>query len=78
MSFLIFAGLVSFVSGIMLMLNPKAFVAVARWSNKTAANIDTIVLKYRILIGICLISISAYLWFIACHIKAVPLLGRLS
>jgi len=78
MSFLIFAGLVSFISGIMLILFPKALVAVAKWSNKTAANIDMITLKYRVGIGICFILTSACLWFIAYYMKVIPLLRRLS
>jgi len=78
MNFLIFAGFVSLISGIMLILYPKAFMAVARWSNKTAANIDMTILKYRIVIGICLILISAYLWFVTYYMKAIPLLEKMS
>lgn len=77
MSFLIFAGCVAFITGVMLILFPKALTAIGRWLNKTAGDIDRATLRYRTGIGISLILTAACLWFIAYYMKVIPLLRRL-
>ncbi len=74
MTFLIIAGFVALVAGIMFILFPKAFSSITDWANKFAADIDDMALRYRIGIGISLILCAAFLWFSAYYMYAMPIL----
>lgn len=78
MGFLIFAGFISFISGIILILFPGVLGNIARWTNKIAVDIDNLTLKYRLGIGISFILTAACLWFIAYYLKVMPILTRLN
>ena len=78
MTFLIFAGCVALIFGIMLILFPKGLVKITEWANKAAGSIAEKALKYRIGLGICLIMSAACLWFVAYYMKVIPILKAMN
>ena len=78
MTFLVFAGIVAFLSGIMFILFPKVLIGITDWANRLAINIDKKAIKYRLGLGICLILSGAFLWFIAYCMKVIPVLRSMN
>ncbi|NQT90780.1 MAG: hypothetical protein HQ558_05955 [Candidatus Omnitrophica bacterium] len=78
MSFLIFAGCLAFLTGIMLILFPGALRGVSVLTNKVLQDIDKSAFELRLGLGISLILTAACLWFIAYYMKVIPLLRTLS
>ena len=74
MQFLMFAGCIAFLFGIMFILFPKALVNITDWANTVATNIDEKALRYRMGIGICFLLSAAFFWFIAYYMKVIPIL----
>ena len=73
MLFLIFAGCIALLFGIMFILFPKGLVEMTKWANMVALNIDEKALKYRIGLGICFLLLGAFFWFIAYYMKVIPI-----
>lgn len=72
MSFLIFAGIVSFITGIMLILFPNALTNITTWANRLAADVDKRALKYRIGLGLSFLLTGMCLWFVAYYMWVMP------
>jgi len=77
MTFLIIAGAIAFVIGIIFILFPTLLSNAASVTNKIVANVDALTLKYRLGIGISLMLTGACLWFIAYYMNVIPILRNL-
>jgi len=77
MSFLIFAGGVSFITGIMLILFPSALMNITTWANRLATDIDKEAIRYRLGIGLSLILTAACLFFVAYYMWVMPQLNAI-
>ena len=78
MSFLVFSGVLAFIFGIMFILFPQGLRAIAEWTNRLSANVDSGALKYRLGLGISLLLTSACLLFVAYYLKVIPVLRSIN
>lgn len=69
MNFLIFAGLVALLFGIMFLFFPKTLLKWSESANRLITNIEDKAHNYRIGVGVSLILISIMCLFVAYYIK---------
>ncbi|MBU1061360.1 MAG: hypothetical protein KJ957_07155 [Candidatus Omnitrophica bacterium] len=72
MRFLIFSGIVAFLSGVLLLLMPERLRSIEKKANKLMnefiSGIDYFIYKYNKGTGVCLLLSSATLFFVAYYL----------
>lgn len=64
-NFSLFIGILAFVVGFLLLFAPSALKKINDLSTKIIAKVDTYVFSYRVGLGVTLILVSVFMFFMA-------------